>query len=226
MAENKKKNTRPTQEEIVKGKIANALTSAAKNHIVATTDDLYDTNFLEYQDEINKRLSDSIENIQEEVGNLSDKIEETQEEVNGLSNKVTNIEQLIPEEATPENQLADKQYVLDLIHSTSSAFRGNWNTWDDVPTNSEEYPEDGEGNRVPRQGDYIVIVDASEYIGEDTGKTYEGSWRFVYEGDWEVNNKDGWKPEYQIEAEIVPITIEELDEILVPQCIPGNLIEC
>ena len=170
MADNKKKNTRPTQEEIVKGKIANALTSAAKNHIVATTDDLYDTNLLEYQDEINKRLSDSI----------------------------TNIEQLIPGEATPENQLADKQYVLDLIHSTSSAFRGNWNTWDDVPTNSEEYPEDGEGNRIPRQGDYIVIVDASEYIGEDTGKTYDGSWRFVYEGEWEINNKNGWKPEYQI----------------------------
>ena len=31
---------RPTKDEIVKGKIANALTSAAKNHIVATIDDL------------------------------------------------------------------------------------------------------------------------------------------------------------------------------------------
>jgi hypothetical protein len=109
-----------------------------------------------------------------------------------------NVEALIPDAATPLNQLADKQYVLDLIHSTSSAFRGNWNTWNDVPTDSDEYPEDGEGNRMPRQGDYIVIVDASEYVGEDTGKTYEGSWRFVYEGEWETNNKDGWKPEYQI----------------------------
>lgn len=62
MADNKKKNTRPTQEEIVKGKIANALTSAAKNHIVATTDDLYDTDFQMYQDEINKLIFTGLTN--------------------------------------------------------------------------------------------------------------------------------------------------------------------
>lgn len=41
---------------IPKGKIANALTSVAKDHIVATTDDLYDEFLQEYQSEINKQI--------------------------------------------------------------------------------------------------------------------------------------------------------------------------
>ena len=331
MEKNKTNITNVTKDGIVKGKIANAITSAAKNHIVATTDDIYDVNFKEYQDSINKRLNGSISglksditkikgdvttinskitNMQGDITNIKGNITTLNNEVAGvksdvaktkndivtingkitniqgnittinreissiqnditnvknnivtinrdisnihgdittiknnittinneiialqnsiasiqtnintinneisglhgdiseINNKITSIQddisgikELIPIDATPLNQLADKQFVIDLIHSTSSAFRGNWNTWVDVPTDSEEYPEDGEGNRIPRQGDYIVIVDASEYIGENTGKTYEGSWRFVYEGDWETNNKDGWKPEYQI----------------------------
>ena len=233
MEKNTKIKKHPTKDEIVKGKISNALTSAAKNHIVATTDDLYDTNFLEYQDEINKRVSTDIENIQSDVEaltgkvntlqgdvdalenrvdkvqgevevlktdvhNLNERVDNAETVIGGIKNDVSIINSKIPEEASSANQLADKQFVIDLIHSTSSAFRGNWETWDVVPTDSDEYPEDGEGNRIPRQGDYIVIVDASEYVGEDTGKTYEGSWRFVYEGEWDDNNKNGWKPEYQI----------------------------
>lgn len=41
---------------IPKGKIANALTSVAKDHIVATTDDIFDERLQEYQSEINKQI--------------------------------------------------------------------------------------------------------------------------------------------------------------------------
>ena len=67
MENNKNINNGPTKNEIVKGKIANALTSAAKNHIVATTDDIYDTNLLEYQDELNKSLDSGITEILDEL---------------------------------------------------------------------------------------------------------------------------------------------------------------
>lgn len=44
--------------DIVKGKIGNALTSAASNHVVATANDIYDENLGDYQNNINLILSD------------------------------------------------------------------------------------------------------------------------------------------------------------------------
>lgn len=75
MEDNKDINNNPTKNEIVKGKIANALTSAAKNHIVATTDDIYDTNLLEYQDEINQSIIETLSGVAKEdtlVNGISD----------------------------------------------------------------------------------------------------------------------------------------------------------
>jgi hypothetical protein len=66
MEKNTKNKKRPTKDEIAKGKIANALTSAAKNHIVATTDDIYDTNLLEYQDEINQSIFETLSGVAKE----------------------------------------------------------------------------------------------------------------------------------------------------------------
>ena len=42
--------------EIAKGKIGNALTSTAKNHIVAVANDLYDEELNKYQSELNKHF--------------------------------------------------------------------------------------------------------------------------------------------------------------------------
>lgn len=42
--------------EIAKGKIGNALTSTAKNHVVAVTNDLYDEELNKYQSELNKQF--------------------------------------------------------------------------------------------------------------------------------------------------------------------------
>lgn len=42
--------------EIAKGKIGNALTSTAKNHIVAVANDLYDEELNKYQSELNKQF--------------------------------------------------------------------------------------------------------------------------------------------------------------------------
>ena len=47
-------------EKIVKGKIANALTSVAMNHIVATTEDIFDENLQKYQQDINEFVTSVI----------------------------------------------------------------------------------------------------------------------------------------------------------------------
>lgn len=45
---------------IAKGKIGNALTSTADNHVVAVANDLYDEKREKYQSEINQDLSEQI----------------------------------------------------------------------------------------------------------------------------------------------------------------------
>lgn len=44
--------------EIAKGKIGNALTSTAKDHVVAVANDLYDEELEMYQSELNKRIGE------------------------------------------------------------------------------------------------------------------------------------------------------------------------
>lgn len=48
--------------DIVKGKIGNALTSAASNHVVATTNDIYDESIGKYQNVLNNDLQGIVEN--------------------------------------------------------------------------------------------------------------------------------------------------------------------
>ena len=193
---------KPTKDKIVKGKIANALTSAAKNHIVATTDDLYDTNFLEYQDELNKRVDDTLTEYAEDISENTQNIETIQGEV-------IFIEERIPPEASPENQLADKVYVDTMIKESASYFRGCWENWSSVPTNPEEYPEDIKGNHTPIVGDYIVIEDTTDYYIEPG---MYGTWRFSYNGVWEIDGKNGWQKEYRIEDDDA-ISKETIDDI-------------
>lgn len=108
---------------------------------------------------------------------------------------------LIPAQASTENQLADKNFVNSSIQTETANFRGNWETWDDVPTEAESYPNDYVGNKTPTVNDYLVVKD---YNGN-------GTWRFKYSGVWEVNGKDGWLEEYQVNE--TPFTAEQLASI-------------
>lgn len=48
--------------EIAKGKIGNALTSTAKNHVVVVSNDIYDEELNEYQSVLNKKIETYDEN--------------------------------------------------------------------------------------------------------------------------------------------------------------------
>lgn len=56
--------------EIVKGKIGNAITSTADNHVVAVAHDIYDESQERYQDEINAGLLNRVTNTEEQVFDL------------------------------------------------------------------------------------------------------------------------------------------------------------
>ena len=211
----------------------------------------------------------------------------------GYQGEIDDINDLIPNQATTQNQLADKAFVNSTVATNAANFRGNWGIWEDVPTDASRYPEDYVGNRTPTNNDYLVIQDANDYDAEDIRElvvnstnwgpvspavditvenvgtnnyvylqlpdskanatrirntnyyiyrvgggyaifnttnqfsvngttyttsdewrwgysyrqnntevkrhvTYEGSWRFIYVGDWTTNGRLGWKPQYQI----------------------------
>lgn len=84
----------------------------------------------------------------------------------GTQGEIDDINALIPNQATTQNQLADKAFVNATVATNSANFRGNWATWDDVPTTANGYPEDYSGSRTPTNNDYMVVEDASDYTGD------------------------------------------------------------
>lgn len=105
----------------------------------------------------------------------------------------TNITDLIPSTASKDNQLADKSFVNETVAQNAANFRGNWSDWNSVPTDANLYPADYSGKKTPTNNDYLVVTDASGY-----GENYDGSWRFLYTGDWNTVGKSGWSPAYRI----------------------------
>lgn len=117
---------------------------------------------------------------------------------------IAEINSLIPSATSTSNQLADKAFVNSSVQTATANFRGNWATWSAVPTDSNDYPVDYAGSKVPTVNDYLVVQDASGY----TGETLEGTWRFKYTGDWATDGKSGWLPEYQVNE--TPMTAAQL----------------
>lgn len=125
-------------------------------------------------------------------------------QISGLTASVNGINLLIPSEASSINKLASEGFVLETVSKNAASFRGNWSTWNAVPSDVEDYPIDSYGNKEPNENDYLVLQDTSTY--GDGSRV--GSWRFKYSGDWSTNGKNGWQPEFQINEE--PLTNEQL----------------
>ena len=111
----------------------------------------------------------------------------------GYQGEIDDINDLIPNQASEQNQLADKDFVNSTIATNAANFRGNWSNWTDVPIDASQYPEDYVGNSTPTNNDYMVVQDTSDYSA-----SYQGSWRFIYVGYWTTAGKSGWNPQYRI----------------------------
>lgn len=127
-----------------------------------------------------------------------------QQDMSSWIEKVEEIESVIPDAASPTNQLADKAFVNSSVQTATANFRGNWATWTDVPTTADAYPVDYAGSKTPTVNDYLVVADASGFPGQ----TLVGTWRFKYSGTWTTDGKNGWLPEYQVNEE--PLTMAQL----------------
>lgn len=136
---------------------------------------------------------------------LNQEIENRESEISRVDESISDINDLIPSEATSSNQLADKQFVHDQIATNASNFRGDWASWASVPSDHQYYPEDYTGNKKPNNNDYLIIQNATDYDPSNTG-----IWRFVYKGDWDTLGKSGWEPQYRVEQAFTP---EQLNAI-------------
>lgn len=165
-------------------------------------------------------LSSSVEQSNEQIQEIQINLNELQDVVDSqkvivdseLNTESTNpvqnqaIAKLIPNQANEANKLADKDFVNSTLQTATSNFRGNYNTWDEVPSIVNVYPENYKGDKTPLVNDYLVVQDATSF-----GSDYEGTWRFKYSGDWGTLGKDGWRPEYRVNE--TPMTAEQLASV-------------
>lgn len=89
---------------------------------------------------------------------VANSIEEHDEDTNAhsfIQNKVTGIEEKIPNQASTENQLADKNFVNSSISTATATFKGTWNSIEEFPTSGVDDNDyvfyrhtDTEGNTV------------------------------------------------------------------------------
>lgn len=90
----------------------------------------------------------------------------------GFQGEIDDINALIPNQATEQNQLADKAFVNSTVTTSAANFRGAWTTWTDVPLDGNDYPEDYVGNKKPTNNDYMVVQDASGYSSADFNDSF------------------------------------------------------
>ncbi len=122
--------------------------------------------------------------------------------VRGENGNGENITSCILEFEPLVNEL--KNYTNTQIAQNTANFRGTWNTYNDIPTNTDLYPTDYSGNRVPTNSDYLVVINY-------TKDGQQGTWRFKYTGNWATQGKNGWHPEYRVNE--TPFTQEQLSAI-------------
>lgn len=133
------------------------------------------------------------EDILQDINNANELAEENAREI-------SNVRNLIPATATPDNQLADQGFVNSSIQTATAYFRGDWSTWADVPSDPSLYPADATGNHTPITNDYMVVIADEQENG--------GTWRYKYTGVWSEQGKSGWMPEYQVNE--TPLTAAQL----------------
>lgn len=129
-----------------------------------------------YYNETLKSLIFQFENNEDIVVQITDIlkldsfIEETNNNFNSLSNFKNQTQSLIPNQASTENQLADKDFVNSSIANSAATFRGTF-------TSSDLFPTEGiDGN------DY-VFLETTDALGNqkyDRYKYSNGAWSYEY----------------------------------------------
>lgn len=113
-------------------------------------------------------FTDTQKNIVDNVpGALEEKADE--EDLSALDQIVQLIRQLIPNQATESNQLADKDFVNSSIATSTATFKGTYNSVQELPTEGVD------------DNDYanVIVTDAQGNTSYDR-YTWNGTWTFNF----------------------------------------------
>lgn len=98
-------------------------------------------------------------------------IPNTARDVERLDGDITDIQELIPETASPENQLADKEFVNSSVATNTANFVGTFNSLEELeavenPSNNDYgfvISTDEQGNTVYNRYKYVASVESWEF---------------------------------------------------------------
>lgn len=117
--------------EIAKAKVANALTSAASDHVIAVTADIYDETQGEYQSNINQNLKDEIEGLKSSGGGVGGGT------TSGNLSEYAKIK-YVDDEVKKVKEYTDKQIenivIPELPKLAAVATSGSYNDLENTPT--------------------------------------------------------------------------------------------
>ena len=119
-------------------------------------------------------LQSDVETARGDIDDLQDDVSTLQSDVQGLQGDVDNIEALIPNQASAQNQLADKNFVNSSITSNTANFLGTYSTLAEI----EAIPN-------PTNNDY-AFLETTDQAGNTLYDRYkynatDNEWLFEYE---------------------------------------------
>lgn len=114
---------------------------------------------------------------------------------------ITNIQGLIPSQASSSNQLADKDFVNSSISTNTADFDGSWATYAAIPSTVAGFTT--AGFPEPTNNNYLVVKEDETQDG--------GTWRYKYVDAGGAYAKANWKVEYEVNE--TPFTAAQLAAI-------------
>ena len=122
-------------------------------------------NFASLSSVYNKNQIDEI--IDNVLSSVDSKYNEISGNVEEMSQAVGEIQELIPTQASKDNQLADKDFVNSSIVTNTAYFKGTFNSVSELPT-----------TRVtPNDYAFVIRTDA-------IGQTYYDRYKYTADGEW------------------------------------------
>lgn len=122
-------------------------------------------NFAQLSSVYNKTEIDEI--IDNAIASIDSKYNEISGNVEEMSQAVGEVQELIPTQASKDNQLADKDFVNSSIVTNTAYFKGTFNSVSDLPT-----------TRVtPNDYAFVIRID-------NLGQTYYDRYKYTADGEW------------------------------------------
>lgn len=134
------------------------------------------------------QMNTAVTNVDTKITNEITRATGVEDDINS---KVSGIQELIPNTASKDNQLADKAFVNSSVSSVTATFRGNFATKAALDTWQTENPG------VAKQNDYAIVEQDETHSNQQ--------WRYTYQTD------DGWVAQYKVND--APFTQAQTDAI-------------